>query len=337
MVTGSASRSNAGRGLFAAKVEANQPVCREHFRLRLRMDRHATFPASRPGQFIQIGCRPPASRMDDPRLLGDDWDWSPGQPATPSQMELVSPLALLRRPFSLAGRWDDARGTVLEILHRVVGVGTQWLSALRPDDDVDLIGPLGNCFTMPEGNRIALLVGGGVGLPPMFYVAQTWVKQDFQAVAFIGAMTADLLPVSFTGDVPGDGRASLCAQPFSQWNVPSVVTTDDGSRGLKGLITDGLRRHLDRMTESQRGEAVLLTCGPHRMMHAVAKLGEQFGVPVQACMEQAMACGMGTCQSCVVKMEDREKPQGTTSEGRPWRYKLACTDGPVFAAERVVW
>jgi dihydroorotate dehydrogenase electron transfer subunit len=73
------------------------------------------------------------------------------------------------------------------------------------------------------------------------------------------------------------------------------------------------------------------------MMHAAAKLAGAHGVACKVCMEQAMACGMGTCQSCVVKIEDRQSPQGQTAAGRPWRYRLACTDGPVFDAQAVVW
>ena len=98
--------------------------------------------------------------------------------------------------------------------------------------------------------------------------------------------------------------------------------------------SNGLCRSL---SPADAARAVVFTCGPEPMMHAVAKLAKQHGVECQVCLEQAMACGMATCQSCIVKIEDAKKPHGTTEHGRPWRFKLACTDGPVFAAEQVVW
>jgi len=139
-------------------------------------------------------------------------------------------------------------------------------------------------------------------------------------------------------DAGGDPRLSV--EEFARHGYPAVVTTDDGSAGLRGLITHGLERYIGKLSASDRRRAVIYTCGPHRMMHAVAEMAKGAGIDCQACLEQAMACGMGTCQSCVVKIEDPrnpKNPQGTTEDGRPWRYKLACTDGPVFAAERVVW
>jgi dihydroorotate dehydrogenase electron transfer subunit len=87
-------------------------------------------------------------------------------------------------------------------------------------------------------------------------------------------------------------------------------------------------------------QTLVFTCGPHAMMHAVAKLAAAHGVDCQVCLEQAMACGMGTCQSCVVKIDPAvygQAPQGVTDDGRPWRFKLACTDGPVFDSRVVVW
>jgi dihydroorotate dehydrogenase electron transfer subunit len=81
----------------------------------------------------------------------------------------------------------------------------------------------------------------------------------------------------------------------------------------------------------------VFTCGPEPMMHAVAKLAAMHDVDCQVCMEQAMACGMGTCQSCVVKIEEHEQPHAVSETGRPWRFRLACTDGPVFRAEQVLW
>ncbi len=325
------------RGRFDATVEMNRPLCREHYLLRFRVA--GTFSPTRPGQFIQIGCRPPDAAIDTHTLLGREIEWSNGQWPALDQPEACAPMALLRRPFSIAGRGDDEHGTWLEIIHRVVGVGTQWLGQLEPGDAIDLIGPLGNAFTLPPGKSLGLLVGGGVGLPPMFYLAEAMRRANWDAVGFVGAMTRDLLAVSFVEDVqpPADGAPLLCVDEFARHRHPAVITTNDGSLGLMGFITDGLLRYLGSMSAADKRRAVIYTCGPHGMMHAVAQLAEQHGIDCQVCLEQAMACGMGTCQSCVVKIEDTQRPQDCTPAGRPWRFRLACTDGPVFDSRSVLW
>lgn len=328
-----ASASYPTRGLYHAVVEANDPLCREHYRLRLRVP--GRFPPAAPGQFIQLGCGPTDAAAYPTAAI----DWRPGQRPTLGQVELCEPSALLRRPFSLAGRGDDDRGTWLDVVHRVVGTGTRWLQRRRAGDTLDFIGPLGNRFTLPPGKGLGLLVGGGVGLPPMFYLAQSLAAAGWDAVAFVGAQSDDLLAVTWVdGQQPdGDGSPRACVQEFARFGYGSVVTTDDGSLGLRGLITAGLRRYVDAMDAASRSRAVLFTCGPMGMMRAAAHLATQARIDAQVCMEQAMACGMGTCQSCIVRIEDRAAPQGVTPAGRPWRYRLCCTDGPVFDAADIVW
>jgi len=327
-----------GRQRFDAMVIANQPLCREHFLLSVRLPGDA-FPPTRPGQFIQIGCRTPDGAIDKQALLGTELEWQPGQPPQLHQPELCSRLAMLRRPFSLAGRRDTDAGVELDIIHRVVGTGTDWLSHLSVGDAVDLIGPLGNAFELPADKSIGLMVGGGVGLPPMFYLAEAMAAAKWQAVGFVGALCRDLLAVSFDDAIEpsSDGDPTNAAKQFAIHGFDSVITTDDGSLGLKGRITDGLSRYMEQQTAEQRSRTVVYTCGPEPMMHAVARLAEQHDVNCQVCLEQAMACGMGTCQSCVVKIEQAENAHGTTPDGRPWRYNLACTDGPVFRSGQVIW
>ena len=331
-------QNTAGRRRFDAVVEINRKLCREHYLLRLRIV-DGDFPATKPGQFIQLGCRTPDASIDADALLGREIEVTPGVMPTLSQPELCGRLAMLRRPFSLAGRGDDSRGTWIEIVHRVVGIGTAWLEQLAVGASVDLIGPLGNIFELPAGKSIGFMVGGGVGLPPMFYLAEAMRRAGWRGVGFVGAMTCDLLAVTFCDAIKPDaaGGALKSVKEFALHDYPAIVTTDDGSLGLKGRITAGLEKQLAALSVEDRAKAVVFTCGPEVMMHAVANLAEKFGVDCQVCLEQAMACGMSTCQSCVVKIEDRVKPQATDAAGRPWRYRLACTDGPVFGAKAVVW
>src|SRR5690606_9536804 len=110
--------------------------------------------------------------------------------------------------------------------------------------------------------------------------------------------------------------------------VPTVITTDDGSYGVHGRVTEALVRYLDRRSASNI-RPILYTCGPEPMMKAVAAIARERGLPCQVAVERAMACGMGTCQSCVIRE--------TADNDRGWRYRLACTDGPVFEAERLLW
>ena len=257
--------------------------------------------------------------------------------------ELSGPMAYLRRPFSLAGRRDTPDGAELEFIHRVVGVGTQWLSELKPGNPVDLIGPLGNRFSLPESNELAVLVGGGVGIPPMLYLAEKLAGR--QAVAFCGAITRDLLPLTINPEITSPGPdafdPSMNIAEFSRHDIPSVISTDDGSYGFRGYVTQALEKYLDsflsrrpRVPASPR--PVLYTCGPELMMKRVAAIAAERGLECQVALERAMACGMGTCQSCCIKVK-KPDPKAVPLPGREWCYRLACTDGPVFKGTELLW
>src|SRR5437763_567119 len=135
------------RDEFVSTVTANGAVCREHFRLVLSLP---SFPATAPGQFIQIAC----SDLDDLDQTIER-DWIPGHPLDVAP-DLREPTVMLRRPFSLAGRSDTRDGAELETIHRVVGVGTDWLSRLTSGHRVSILGPLGNRFAPPRPEQIAL-------------------------------------------------------------------------------------------------------------------------------------------------------------------------------------
>ena len=300
----------SGRGTFDSVVLSNTTLCREHYRLTLAVP---GFPATRPGQFVQVLC------------ADDD-----------------STAFMLRRPFSLAGRRDAGDGVEIDLIARAVGVGTRYLQSLRAGDSVNVLGPLGNAFTPPPAGGIALLVGGGVGIPPMLYWADALAKAQAKAVAFCGAMTRDLLPLTVTNDAPTPTQDSFAPlyniAEFARHGVPAVISTDDGSYGYKGFVTDTLRQYLDAWItdNADRDRAVIYACGPEGMLKAVADVARRRGIACQVCVERAMACGLGTCQSCVIK---RKKPDPAVPPlaGQDWCYRLACTDGPVFEAETLLW
>lgn len=296
------AHTTTAKGVYLARVLGNSPLCREHWRVVLAVK---DFPEARPGQFLQILCRDP-----------DDLNWSGG--------------AFIRRPFSIGGLRRDGRHVEIDIVHRAIGRGTRWLAHLQNGDSVSILGPQGKPFVIESSRRTAYLVGGGVGLPPILWLAEAVKQAGLRAVAFCGARTAELLPlrrrpgVDIQGDAP-----SPAFEEFAVLDTPTVVCTDDGSLGARGLIPDTFARYVLQHREENAG-AIVYTCGPEVMMRAIAEICEKHDIPCQVCMERMMACGMGTCQSCVVPTRDPDDPDG-------WRYRLCCTDGPVFDSRQVIW
>lgn len=291
------------KGLFLARVTANEPICREHWRLVLKVPK---FPPAEPGQFVQIQCNEP-----------NDLGWTGG--------------AFIRRPFSIGGLRREADGWAIEIMHRAIGVGTRWLSRLKPGDTVSILGPLGHPFRMPAADRpMAWLVGGGIGLPPLIWLAESLCAAGHTVVAFCGSRTADLLPLGRNAAVPCSGdEPTLCCVEFARAGAATLVATDDGSLGAHGRIPEIFARYAD-LHPAEAARATVYTCGPEPMMRAVTRTCIERGLPCQVCLERMMACGMGTCQSCVVRVHDEQAVDG-------WRYRLCCSDGPVFEAREVVW
>jgi len=311
------------RGIYDAAVVSNRPLCDEHFLLRL--DVGTDFPPTQAGQFVQVACGRPDA--DAPPVVHE---WSADRPPHFERPELTESTTLLRRPFSLAGRRDADGRTVLEIIHRVVGRGSAWLAKLAEDDSLSVLGPLGNGFSWDESTKLGVLVGGGVGLPPMLYLTERLHAAGTDAVVFAGAMSANLLPLSLVPNA-GAGQAgwpSLCVREFNRWSVPAAVTTDDGSAGLAGMVTDALWRWIDQGRIDPDG-TIVYTCGPEPMMRHVAEGCIARGLTCQVAMERKMACGMGTCQSCVCKTRTDQAPG--------WRYSLVCTDGTVFDGRDIIW
>jgi dihydroorotate dehydrogenase electron transfer subunit len=315
----------APRAAFLADVAINRPLCDEHFLLTLRLP---SFPPTEPGQFIQLACRDVNDTAVEPREI----DWRPGQRIASHDADLSAAVALLRRPFSLAGRRNLAGGEVeLDIIHRVVGVGTAWLSRLRPRDRVSLIGPLGNRFALPRSDQTALLVGGGVGIPPMLYLAEKLAGRC-AAVAFAGATRRGLLPLTVTGEPKAAGEPTPCIAEFARYGIPAVVSTDDGSAGFRGFVTQALECYLE-----DAGDVMMIyTCGPEAMMKRVAQIAAVRGIDCEVAVERAMACGMGTCQSCCIRVL-KPDPGRPPLPGSEWCYRLTCTDGPIFRGADLLW
>jgi dihydroorotate dehydrogenase electron transfer subunit len=185
-------------------------------------------------------------------------------------------------------------------------------------------------------------VGGGVGIPPMIYLAQALAERGgfVRSVAFAGAMTRDLmaLTISDAAASPRPTDPLFNVLEFARFGVPAVLTTDDGTLGTKGYVTDALERYLDAhlVDDAARARTIIYTCGPELMMKRVQLIAEARGIRVQIAVERAMACGMGTCQSCCIRVR-KPDPEQPPLPGKSWCYRLACTDGPVFEGTQLLW
>jgi dihydroorotate dehydrogenase electron transfer subunit len=158
-------------------------------------------------------------------------------------------------------------------------------------------------------------------------------------VVFAGALTRDLLPLTITDttDIPStdDAEPRLNVAEFARHGVPAVLTTDDGSYGFRGFVTQALEQYLGRHVRESAGTTIY-TCGPEPMMRRVADIAISRGIECQVAVERAMACGMGTCQSCCIRVR-KPDPEAVPLPGKDWCWRLACTDGPVFRAADLLW
>jgi dihydroorotate dehydrogenase electron transfer subunit len=325
------------RGAFVATVKENRALCTAHYRLTLALPH---FPPSAPGQFIQLDCRDPHADPDHSPQTPRTFDWPPQGPRpTLDDPDFAAPLAYLRRPFSIADcRYLPDGSAELDVIHRVVGRGTQLLAGLHTGERLSLLGPLGNGFPMPQDLQLACLIGGGVGIPPMLYLAKALAARGCHMVAVLGAQRRDLLPVTLippphAPETSTAGTPVMNVQELLPHQCPAIITTDDGSLGMKGFVTDALRRFLQaRRNGPGLAGVVAYCCGPTPMMKATARVAADFGVTCCVSLEQPMACGMGTCQSCIIKFRPHTAPAEVD-----WKYRLTCTDGPVFDSRDILW
>lgn len=217
---------------------------------------------------------------------------------------------LLRRPFSIMDV-DPARETFTLFL-KTVGPGSRALHDLREGETAACLGPLGRPFTAPAAGVEPLMVAGGYGIAPFHMFSKELLARGVRPRLFYGGRGAGDLQIQ---------------QPFAKLGVPVALSTDDGTLGHKGRVTEPLEAYLD--SPARPGPFALYACGPDAMLHAVARVAERRGLPAQVSLDPWMGCGLGTCLGCVVPIQHADDP-------RP-KFRCACTEGPVFDAHDVVW
>ena len=235
--------------------------------------------AARPGQFVNL--RPPPDRA-----------------------------FILRRPFSIC-RVNRGSGwaATIEVIFDIRGPGTAALAALRPHDPIDVIGPVGRGFVVPKARHACLLVGGGVGATPLFFLGEELRGAGKRVDVLCGA-----------------SRVSRLVNTLDLKRLGAVTefTTEDGSMGQRGIVTDLLSGMIERC-----GSEVIYACGPRPMLAAVTAIAVEHRIPVQVALEEQMACGIGICMSCVAPIYNRE--------GTGLANVRTCLEGPVFNGARVAW
>ena len=253
---------------FSAAILGSYPLSTGYFECEFTWDKAA--PSPEPGQFFTV-------RASDDTV------------------------PLLRRPFAFSA-FDGKEGTVSMIFQKR-GRGTCLLSAKQKGDRLDVIGPLGKPFPMPDRGEKTLLVAGGIGIGPIIFLAQTLRKEKIPVIMVFGCRTASLLPSG------GSFAAS-----------EAVICTDDGSRGFKGTAGD----YLKSIERSVGSGTIIYACGPQPMLKTCHSIAVRQGCECFVSVEQVMACGVGACMGCAVK---------SAAGG----YKRACTDGPVFNSKDLQW
>lgn len=249
---------------FETTLLSIERISTDYRRLRFAWPAEAGAPSA--GQFLTVRC----SRGSDP---------------------------LLRRPFAFSGY--DASREEASFIMKVRGPATAILAGLEPGASLDMLGPLGRGFPTPPDGRPALCAGGGIGLGPVLFMAESTREAGREALLVLGFRTASLVP-------------------SIEFPAGTVICTDDGSAGLRGRVVDGLAS----LDPGPRGD--VYACGPWPMLSSIAAWAKRAGLPCHAAMEQTMACGVGACMGCAIMMADGN-------------YARACADGPVFDAALVDW
>ncbi|HZK57353.1 MAG TPA: dihydroorotate dehydrogenase electron transfer subunit [Clostridia bacterium] len=207
---------------------------------------------------------------------------------------------LLPRPISICE--TDKRKGIITLVYAVVGKGTESFSRLKKGDFIRVMGPLGNGFKIEEGINTHMLIGGGIGVPPLVELSK---HLEGKIYAFLG----------FAHD-------PILVEELEGYNAKVFVATEDGSIGFKGNVAELLNK------KDIKGD-MIYSCGPKPMLKAVSKWAKENKIRAQVSLEERMACGIGACIGCTCKIK--------TEGGEDWQNKKVCTDGPVFWSEEVIW
>jgi dihydroorotate dehydrogenase electron transfer subunit len=231
----------------------------------------------------------------------------------------VDPQRPMRRPISIMR--TSAEYGWMDFLYKALGEGTQLLALRKPGETISVLGPIGVPFEIKE--KRPLLIGGGVGMPPMIFIAESLRRGDRQPFVVLGSE----VPFPFTPRpshflLKGVPEGVIGAMPLLEdWGIPSRLASLQGYAGChQGYVTDLSRHWLDALSDDDRAEVGVYACGPHPMLEAVVNLARDYGLPVQVSLEEFMACAVGGCAGCVVEVATAEGPA----------MKRVCIDGPVF-------
>ncbi|WP_072659495.1 dihydroorotate dehydrogenase electron transfer subunit [Mariprofundus micogutta] len=276
--------------LFEEKAEVLAHITHPGDQFVMRVRAPKTAAKAKPGQFVHL-------RVSDERAL--------------------------RRPISIM-LTDPERGTV-DLLYKAIGEGTHLLSERKVGDVVPMLGPIGEPFDLSDESKRYVLIGGGVGIPPMIFAADD-LNGRADCVVFAGSEVE--FPFALkpsTTLLPGiNGNAILAISSLEERGIASRLASNAGLYGCyEGHVPNLARDYLAALSDQERSRCVLLSCGPHPMLHAVARVGREFDLPTYLSLEEHMACGLGGCAGCVVK----------TIEDGVEKYRRVCVDGPVFQAD----
>ncbi len=269
------------KNVYIGEILKNEEIAQDCFLMRVAL--HVSFPDPAAGQFVMV------------RVSG-----------------IAEPL--LARPFSVYSFERQNNSCALDILYRVLGRGTQVMAGLLNGTQVEILGPLGQGFEIKQNKKNIILVGGGMGVAPLTYLAlhlNNYMCSSFSTMYFyLGAQNDEAL---------------IGVDELKKLSCTAITCTDDGSRGEKGLVTQILLKDLKKFSPE---ETMIYACGPKPMLKALAKILRKTKYSCQVSLEEKMACGVGACLGCAVPVKSRNSKPA---------YKRVCADGPVFDINEIVW
>ena len=314
----SVEKPHHNKRICMATVLGNHKIRECYYRLLLELEPSFTelFGSVIPGQFAMLD-------LTHASL--------PPQEVIPEHLkDAVKRQLILRRPFSFSdvSIYQGTNGQVvqLSIMYCVLGPSTVRMTGLSRGDKVSILGPLGNGFQILSEKETSILIAGGMGSPPIIHLASVLKSRfpNMQILIFAGAKNYDSMPLT----IQINNKTGPVAEEFQQLNVTYFLSTDDGSLGHKGFVTNCVENWLGKNTFDPKS-TIFYACGPEAMLAATAKLAGKYDIDCQVSMERMMACGIGVCQSCAI--EQKSQTEGQTE------YRLCCQDGPVFNAKNIVF